>query len=138
MPKSIINMHGSDQIELDLDTSTLTIVFTNNGEDCTSGVCVPFIPSSVPLKGTFTIYRGPGSYTAESHGSTQRNSILPFGGITFLEAFTGTKIEYSAVFAGLVGMVTVVPPAPPQPTVNASLTVMKGQQVFQTVYPQVP
>ena len=134
-PRSAIKTQQVDTLGLNLDISMLAVVFTAGGEDCTSGTCFPFVPLSVPLNGTFTIFGGPGSFIEQSNGRTRRDDILPFGGITSSQAFSGNRARYSANFVGVVGPVTVVP-APIG--ANASLTIMKGQQSFQTVYPPTP
>ena len=134
-PRSAVKTQQVDTLGLNLDISMLSVVFSAGGEDCRSGTCLPFVPLSVPLNGTFTIYRGPGSFIEQSNGSTRRDDILPFGGITSSQAFSGNRAQYSANFAAVVGLVTVIP-APIGS--NASLTIMKGQQSFQTVYPPTP
>jgi len=134
-PRSAIKTQQIDRLGLNLDISMLSVIFTTGGEDCRSGSCIPFVPPSVPLNGTFTIYRGPGSYSEQSNGSTRRDEILPFGGITVSQGFSGSRARYSANFAGVVGPV-IVTPGPIG--ANASLTIMKGQQSFQTVYPPMP
>ena len=131
-PRSSIKPQQVDSIGLDVDVSKLSVIFFVGGEDCTTGICVPFTPPSVPLKGSFTVHRGPGSHLEQSNGSRRTEDILPFGGITFLSSFSGSRTTYSANFAGTVGMLTVTP-APAGS--NATLTIMKGQQTSQTVYP---
>lgn len=135
VPRSAVKAQQVDRLHLDLDLSMLSVVFSTGGEDCRSGVCIPFVPASVPLNGTFTIYGGPGSFTEQSNGSIRREDILPFGGITASQDFSGMRARSSANFAGVVGPVTVTPPPI---GFNAFLTVMKGQQTFQTVYPPTP
>jgi hypothetical protein len=134
-PRSAVKTQQVDTLGLKLDISMLSVVFATGGEDCRSGTCIPFFPPSVPLDGTFTIHRGPGSYSEQSNGSTRRDDILPFGGITASQAFSGSRARYSANFAGTVGPVMVTPGPIGS---NASLTIMKGQQSFQTVYPPTP
>ena len=135
VPRSAVKTEQVDTLGLDLDLSMLSVVFTKGGENCMSGTCFPFVPPSVPLSGTITITRGPGSYSEQSNGSTRRDDILPFGGITASQSFSGMRARYSAVFAGTVGPITVLPGAIGS---SASLTIMKGQQSFQTVYPPTP
>ena len=134
-PRSAVKTQRVDTLGVALDTSMLSVVFFTGGEDCRSGTCTAFVPPSVPLDGTFTIYAGPGSYVEQSSGNTRRDDILPFGGITASQAFSGARARYSANFMGVVGPLTVVP-APNGS--NATLTIMKGQQSFQTVYPPTP
>jgi hypothetical protein len=134
-PKSAVKTQQVDKLGLNLDISMLSVIFTTGGEDCRSGTCIMFVPLSVPLDGTFTIYRGPGSFLEQSNGSTRRDDLLPFGGITTSRAFLGNRARYSANFAGAVGPVTV---SPGPIGSNASLTIMKGQQSFQTVYTVYP
>ncbi len=134
--KSAIKTSRTDMLELVLDVSKLTVIFFSGGEDCRSGTCVPLVPPSVPLNGTFTVYSGPGSFTEQSNGSSQRTSILPLPASGFTsQAFSGSKSLYSANFIGIVGPATVTP----TPGVaNAQLTIMKGQQTYQTVYSVYP
>jgi hypothetical protein len=131
-PRTAIQTQQVDSVGVDVNTSMLSAVFYVNGEDCTSGTCIPFIPASVALNGSFTVYRGPGSYTDESRGTTERVDILPFGGVTSTQTFTGSRTRYSANFAGVVGPITVG--AGPG-VYNAQVTIMTGQQASQTVYP---
>ena len=133
-PKSAINAQQVGRIELDVDISSLSVISFLGGDDCTTGTCVSFTPSSVPLKGSFTILQGPGSYSQQSNGSSRREDISFFGGAISSMGFSGSKVEYSANFAGTVGDQTVTPPPI---GFNGSLTIMKGQQTFQLVYPPV-
>ncbi len=134
VPTSAVKTEQVDRLGLSLDLSMLSVIFSKGGEDCTSGTCISFVPLSVPLDGAFTIYGGPGSFTEQSNGSIRRADILPFGGITTSQAFSGTRARFSANFTGVVGPLTVTSGV----GFNASLTVMKGQQSFQTVYPPTP
>ncbi len=135
-PRSAVKTEQVDTLGLHLDISMLSVVFAAGGEDCRSGTCIPFVPLSVPLDGVFTIYRGPGSSLEQSNGTVSREDILPFGGITFSQAFSGTRTRYTANFAGTVGPIVVTPGGPIG--WNAYLTFMKGQQSSQTVYPPTP
>jgi len=133
-PRSAIKTQQIGQIGLDLDTSILSVVFAAGGLDCTTGTCIPFTPASVPLNGTFTILQGPGSHVEQFNGSTRTEDMLFFGGVTFSSTFSGSRTDYSANFAGTVGLVTVTPPPI---GFNGSVSIMKGQQTFQTVYPPI-
>ena len=121
-----------DSLGLDVDVSKLSVIFFLGGEDCTTGTCVPFTPPSVPLQGSFAIHRGPGSRLDQSNVSSRTEDIPPFGGFTFLSSFSGNRTTYSANFAGTIGLLTVTPPPVGS---NATLTIMKGQQTSQLVYP---
>lgn len=134
-PRSAVKTQQVDTLGLNLDVSMLSVVFSTGGEDCRSGTCIAFVPLSVPLNGTFTVYRGPGSYSEQSNGSTRRDDILPFGGVVTSQTFSGMRARYSATFAGIVGPVMVTPGPIGS---NALLAIMKGQQSFQTVYPVYP
>ena len=131
-PRSSIKPQQVDSIGVDVDISKLSVIIFVGGWDCTTGTCVPFTPPSVPLKGYFTLLRGPGSRLEQSNGSSRTEDISPFGGFTFLSSFSGNRTTYSANFAGTVGMLTVTPPPVGY---NATLTVMKGQRTSQVVYP---
>lgn len=133
-PKSAIRSNPSGGIALTLDLSMLSAIFSANMEDCRTGVCAYLPVASVPLNGTFTLYEGPGSFVDRANGSSSREDRLPFGGMTS-QGFSGQRTRYSAVFAGTVGPLTVAPPAGAW---NASITIMKGQQTFRTVYPPYP
>ena len=134
-PTSAIKTQQVDTLGLDLDVSLLSMVFFTGGLDCTSGTCIPFTPSSVPLHGTFTIFRGPGSFSEQTNGSDRREDIFP-GGFSSLQSFSGSRTQYSANFSGVVGQITT-PPPPPVGS-NAQLTIMHGQQTSQLVYPTTP
>jgi hypothetical protein len=131
LPKSAVTVQPNGSLTLDLDVSMMSSTFFLGGENCTTGTCVPFTPPSVPLKGSFTVYRGAGSSFNESSGNN-RTETIPAPGFLFSQSFSGHRTQYSANFTGLVGFMTVTPP----PTgSNANLTIMKGQQTFMTVYP---
>ena len=109
-PRSAIKAQQAGTLGLVLDISMLSVVFSFGGEDCRSGTCIPFVPLSVPLSGTFTIYRGPGSYVEQSNGNVRRDDILPFGGIFASQGFSGARTRYSANFSGTVGPLTITSP----------------------------
>jgi hypothetical protein len=133
-PRSAIKTQQVATTGINLDISMLSVVFTAGGENCMTGVCMPFTPPSVPLNGTFTVQGGQGGWVEQSTGSTRRDDFGP-GGMSYSQSFHGNRTRYSANFAGTVGMLTIVPPPFGS---NGFVSVMKGQQTFQTVYPAMP
>lgn len=134
-PKSAVRSQQDDSLQVTLDIADLSVLYYKQGIDCRSGTCITFVPLSVPLSGVFTIYRGPGSSVEEFHGNSRLEYVWSSGLLKFFESFIGTKITYTANFAGTVGPRLVTPP----PTgFNSTLAFMRGQQTSQTVYPRTP
>ena len=135
IPRTSVNAHLTESFTANLDVSSLMNALTF-GEDCTTGTCVPFTFSSLPLNGTFTAFHGPGSFTQKTTGSAKSDSILIFPpGGSLSSTLSGDRVQFSANFAGTVGEITVVPPPV---GANGSMNLSRGQETFTQVYPPTP
>jgi hypothetical protein len=130
----VVKIQRDGSLNLDLDLSSLTVTFQVTGEECTAGTCLPFMPDSIPLKGTLAPYTGPGSIHERSSGNLQNESFGPYG-IVWSNTFSGNRTRSTARFTGMVGPVTL---SPPDVGTDGFLTISKGQETFATVYPPMP
>jgi len=133
VPLSLIPTQKTESMTLDLDVPMLSDGGAW-GEDCTTGTCVPFTPVSLPLKGVITAYSGPGSSYERTAGTTQQESIYPFGGHQST-TFSGERTNYSANFVGTVGTIAV---SAPEIGANGNFVLSKGVRKWEQVYPPTP
>ena len=134
VPKSAVRLGQNDSVSLDIDVWMLKGSSYVSGRDCSGGVCISFVPTSAPLKGTFTPFRGPGSYYEESSGHLRSTNMLESGALITNTA-SGDRTRTSAIFSGIVGNVNVEPPTV---GANGSITINKGQQYWKQVYETYP
>jgi hypothetical protein len=134
IPKPEFFPNQTQSLTLNLDVSSIVNGFAF-GVDCTTGTCVSFPVTSLPLNGTFSVFTGPGSSTEKTTGQmTSQFNGGQFGPSTSM-TLSGDRLQFSANFVGTIGQIALT--APPFGA-NGTLNILRGQQTITQVYPTTP